>query len=155
MDVFPKDDTDVEDIDEIEIVDATSCIILAQMCDGLLPDETDSSNRISPKKLEMEDEYLDLAIALKHGDETVAYTEEKQKFIHNSSRLSPSYTRDKNSVERRFFNTIEEFGSPRLKTLLEFVFDGLSPIRCYNIPRTVSTASKILRVHSIMLININ
>ena len=95
MDVFPKDYTDVEDIDEIEIVDATSCIIPAQMCEVLSPDKTDSSNRVSPKKLEMEDKYLDLAIALKHRDENVEYTEEEQKLIDNSSRLSPSYTRDK------------------------------------------------------------
>ena len=84
---------------------------------------------LSPEIKEPTDEVFELAVSLKNGDEELPYSTKELSFIKNCARLEKKYGKSMNAIEKRFFKTIQDYGSVNLKKLLEFETDGLSTKR--------------------------
>ena len=99
--------------DDDSIEDVTSFILHTQVAHVVAspsPEKKQSAIDLSKDN----DDFLDLAISLKHGDEKL-FTDDDCKMINESSRLAPTYTKSIDSLEKRFLTPLKNLALLKCK----------------------------------------
>ena len=130
-----SDSNDVEDT-----VDATNFIIPTQNC-IVIPstpvisesDPIAASIPPVPDPIDLTTDLQAIAIKIKKREESCALTEAERKIIDGSTRHEKGYGASICRIEKRFFDTIDEFGTDGLKRLLVLEDDGLKCERLFYI----------------------
>ena len=121
---------DVEDTVN-DIVDATDFIIPTQNCIVVPPTpvtfESDPSaaSISAPDPIDLTTDLQAIAIKIKKREESCAITDAERKIIDESTRHEKGYGASICRIEKRFFETIDKFGTDSLKRLLILEDDGL------------------------------
>ena len=119
------------------LADISKFIIPTQTCEIITPTHTPNPtpNIETPLPTTNPDDFNlhDVAVSLKTKTEKSGLTKEDALLVNSSIRLNKKYNNSLLSVEKRFFATIEEYGTNKIKLLLAHHDDGLNMTRLFYI----------------------